>query len=160
KELIDLSIRRPWLGRNRLVERLLDDPAHYKAYRGHLDRLLTSGLAPDRLRADLKTMQAMLAPHKEAEKKAASKRGDALAGWLMGLMLGKATDLETFIAKRSLSVKDQLAGKSAGTVLKSPWGMGGGPDPMPLLGPVLKHADTDGDGQLSKDEALTGVKAL
>jgi len=76
------------------------------------------------------------------------------------LLLGRPTDLEGFINKRAASVTDQLAGRSKGSVLRANFGAPGGPNPIPLVHPIFRHADADKDGKLSKSEVVAGVKAL
>jgi len=159
QQLMELSIRRPQLGRNPLVERLLGNEKTFSAYRKHLQKLLDTSFKADGLKKQAGAIQKLLAPFKEQEKKAMQKRGDSWSLWTLGLLIGKPTELETFIPKRIASLEQQLAGKSTGQTLTQR-GPFGGPQAQALVRPIMQAADKDKDRKLSKDEAAAAVKAL
>jgi len=159
KDLMDLSIRQPQLGRNPLVEKLLADETHFASYKAHLRKLLKDGFTPTAIRRDLAAIKAVTDPVRALEKKAVSARGDAWGGWLMGVLMGRPPDLPTFAEKRAASVQAQLDGKSKGTPMRSRWPMGGGPAAA-LVRPILKEADVNRDRHLTRKEVGDGVKAL
>jgi hypothetical protein len=164
--LMDLSIRRPCPGRNRLVERLLADEKVYAAYTKHLEAAVTRAMTAAGVKKDLAALEAVLGPIRAKEKKAARARREP-AG-LPFPMFSRAPGVETFVERRVASIKGQLAGERKGTVLTfgPPPGGGFGPPrggfgPGQFLArPILGAADKDKDGKLSKEELAAGVKAL
>ncbi|MBY0232195.1 MAG: CotH kinase family protein [Gemmataceae bacterium] len=159
QQLMDLSVRQPWLGRNPLVERLLKDPVHYAAYLGHIRTLLATGFTAARIKRDAASIVSFLAPSKEKERVAKHKRGDGWNFSPLGMMLGKPPDIGTFAEKRVASVQAQLEGKSKGFVITRGFGQPRPPLPIPLNS-IVKALDADKDGKVSKDEARKGAAAL
>lgn len=161
-DLMNLSIRRPHPGRNRLVERLLADEKCYSDYTKHLAGLLKSAFTVEGVKRDLETITKALAEAKERERKALWARGDMWNGWLMLGVLGRPPELVTFTTKRVASVTAQLEGKSEGKVLRGGFGqprVPGGADRL-LAKPILDQADKDKDGKLSRAEIVEGAKTL
>lgn len=157
---VDLSVERPQMGNNRLVERLLAEEKYASAYRGHLKRLIQSASAPERIKRDFDAITKVTGPIRAREKKAAEARKEGnRPNWLVST---PSADLPDFVSKRVASVESQLDGKTKGNEMK--WGLGGlgGGEPLwlALPRPLLAAADKDKDGSLSKAEAVAGVKAL
>jgi hypothetical protein len=154
--LTDLSIRKPWNSRNRLVQRLLADPKAYAAYKGHLKALFAKALTPEEIKKDLARINKVIKPALEKEKKAMADRRER-AGWGFGGGFMAAPAIETFVARRGASVAAQLAGKRKGTVVARGFGFG----PLQfLVRPILDAADQDDDDMLSKSEVTAAAKAL
>jgi spore coat protein CotH len=132
EQLLDLSIRKPHLGKNKLTERLLAIKEYDTAYRGHLKALLDKTFNPKTMNALIDDMTKLTAAAIAAEAKLPTKGG----GFPMfGAMFGKTPDLKPFIAKRAQSVAAQLAGTSAGKELP---GFGFGPGGGMPFGPPKK----------------------
>lgn len=170
-ELIDLSIKQPSTRANKLIDRLFADEKVYASYKGHLERLLKDVFTVDDFKRDLAAIHKVIEPIKQKERKAMMARKEGMGGFGMFGFGPPATDLVDFVAKRSQSVQDQLAGKSQGTVLASRFGFGpgpGGPGPggpgfgpgMFLIKPILEASDKNKDGKLSQIEAIQGLQAL
>lgn len=158
---IDWNIARPWLGRNRLVERVLANDKNAAAYREHLRALIANSFKPDELTARLDRMQQAIQPTLDRVAKEKKGQGDGGMG-LMGLMIGQPAELKKFVTRRAEAVSAQLDGKGTG----KPLGMGPGfmgqreglgNQVAKRLRPAL---DTDMDGKLSWDETAAGLKQM
>ena len=159
-DLMNLSIRQPTFGRNRLVETLLSDEKTFTVYKGHIDRLLKTTFTNERFLRDVTAINAVLGPYREVERAAVLRRGDNWSLWGMALALNRAPEPIAFVAKRIESVNAQLAGKSTGTLVKMRFGGPNMASPDQLVRPVLTAADKDKNGKLSRDEVAAGVRAL
>jgi Ca2+-binding EF-hand superfamily protein len=169
EQLMDLSIRQPQMNRNRLIERLFANEKVFAAYKGHLEKLLDKGFTPEGVRKDLAAINAAIGPAQAQEARAVAARREG-GGRGFGGPFNRASNLETFVARRAASVREQLAGKRKGTVMARGFGpppMGGGFGPpmgfgagMMLVRPILDAADRDRDGKLSREEVIAAVKAL
>ncbi|MFM7148672.1 MAG: CotH kinase family protein [Gemmataceae bacterium] len=159
KDLFDLSIRKPYPGRNVLVERILSDKSHFETYRGHMNRLLETFFQDSAMKQRAAAIRKIVSPLREQEKQAISKRGESWNSWNLLFSFNPPPDVETFITKRIPSLKDQLAGKSQGTVLRSrgPGPVAGRGMERSLVQPVLSAADNDKDGKLSREELAAGT---
>jgi spore coat protein H len=146
------SIAKPYMGKNRLAERVLAIQEYDIAYRGHLKSLTEGAFSP-------KAMNATIAQLEKTIKEAVAKEPVQKGGFGIGFGppgFGKKDDLKNFIAKRGESVLAQLDGKSQGKAIagfgfggpgKGAFGMGKG-----LAKPILEAADTNKDSKLSLDE--------
>ena len=158
--LVDLSIRRPQLGSNRLVERLLADPKWFVVYRGHLQRLLKTAFIPAKIASDLAAIHRATASIRQRERRAAGLRGETRWSVLALLLVTPSSDLAGFVRRRSASIEAQLAGKAKGTepniafipLGEQPW--------MALARPILASAHKGGTGKLTRAEAEAGARAL
>ncbi len=165
-DLMNLSVRKPCFGRNKLIERLFADERHYGAYKSHLAKLLEGPFTTAGVKRDLETITKALAPFKEKEKKALAVRGDWWNGWKVLGAFNSPPDLEKFMAKRTASLADQLAGKSEGKEVRPGGGFFAGRPGVPggadrtLVQPILKAADTNKDGKLSRAEVAEAARAL
>ena len=148
---LEWSIAKPYMGKNRLIERVLAVKENDKAYRGHLRTLTDGAFSP-------KAMDAVIAQLEATVKDAVAKEPVPPKGMSfgMGFVFGpKKQDLREYAAKRATSVVAQLDGKSEGKVIagfgfggpKGGFGMG-----KQLVKPVFDVADLDKDGKISLDE--------
>jgi spore coat protein CotH/Ca2+-binding EF-hand superfamily protein len=159
--MIDLSIRHPHPNRNRLIERLLADEKVFARYKKHLAAVIAKPFTAERLRADLAAITKVIDPIKAREKKAAAERKETLGFTFGGPAFTPAQPpaLETFAEKRIAAIREQLDGKSDGTVPRGMFGPPPGPGEF-LIQPALAAADANKDRRLSRDELTAGVKAL
>jgi spore coat protein H len=159
---LQMSIRKPYMAPNRLIERVLAMKEHEATCRKHFEKLTTGAFRPEKLHTTIDLVQKAIKASLDEEAKA--NRGTGGMGF--GPMFGRALDLKTFVTRRTESVVAQLAGKSEGRELR---GIGfGGPGGGPggggfgmgafLARPVLEAADTDNDGKLSLGELRSAVK--
>lgn len=114
------TISQPYLGKNRLAERILAMKEHKDAYRDHLRKLTETAFAP-------KVMNPLIADM-EKTVRSARERAFPMGGFGMG------GNLRQFVAKRSESVLAQLEGKSEGKQLTIDFTFGQGKGP-PGIGP-------------------------
>jgi spore coat protein CotH len=160
EDMADLSIRQPYMNRNRLIERLFADEKVFAAYKEHLRKLLAKGFSEDSVRKHLATINAAIDPIKKKEKEAVEARHEAAVRGFFG-GANRTPDLADFVAKRAASIQGQLDGKRKGTVLANRFGRPGGFGPGQFLaGPIRAAADKNKDGKLSKDEMHAAVKSL
>src|SRR5262249_9790639 len=147
--LMDLSIRQPQTGRNRLIERLFADEKVFAAYKKHLQKLVATEFTQARVKKDLAAINAAIGPARQREKKAADARREGGRGFgpFGG---GPGNDLEKFVTTRAASIREQLAGKRKGTVPGFGFGPGRFGPAQFLVKPILAAADNDRDGKLSK----------
>ncbi|MFO0880308.1 MAG: CotH kinase family protein [Gemmataceae bacterium] len=158
-DLQNLSLRRPYPGQNRLLERLLADETHYATYRQHVARLLKETFTLDWVRSQSAQIAKTIAAAREREKKAIADRREGWNSWKMLEVLNPPPSPEKFTTLRIASLESQLAGKSTGTVLRGRPPSSGGME-RALVRPTLQQADRDNDGQLSRDEVVTGLRKL
>lgn len=117
-----LSLKKPWQGENRFLERLFTVPAFQSAYRARLKSLIETLFKPERLSAQVDALAPQLRP-------AIAEESAALAGRFDTLVAGKSLapegpfafsplkPLKAFVPIRAKSIQEQLAGKSAGLTL-------------------------------------------
>jgi hypothetical protein len=144
QQQMDLSVGHPYMGQNRLIERLLAMKGVGERYRDLLKELTATCFTRERLLKDIDAIDKVTAEPLARERRAAAARKEksgvfGLAG-PGGGMFGQAPPLRTFAEKRTASVVAQLAGKSKGYV---PAGFGfggfgpGGPAGFARPGEVL-----------------------
>ncbi len=159
-DLMNLSIRKPAPGNNRLIERLLADEKHYKTYENHIRELLRTTFTLDWVKTNAELIARTIEPCREREKQAIAQRGEAWNSWKMLELFNPPPKVETFAEKRIASLEAQLAGKSEGKVLRV-----GRPAPPPgpeqrLVPLIVRQADRDQNGSLSRDEVKAAVRQL
>lgn len=159
RDLMDLSIRRPYPGQNRLVERLLAEEKHFAVYKGHIARLLKETFTEKWVRAQAATIARTITPAREREKQAIADRREGWNTWKMLEVLNPPPTPVVFAAKRIASLESQLSGKSQGVVLRGRAPGSGGQERL-LVRPALQAADRDKDGQLSREEMVNGLREL
>lgn len=153
----DWSIAKPYMGKNRLVERLLAIKEHERAYRDHLKTLTRTAFSEKAMNdaiAQLEnTVKDAIAQEPRSEKK----------DFPFGPFKLKPVELREFASKRLTSVTAQLEGKSEGKVLAGfgfPGGKGPanfGPGAM-ISKPLLAGADADKNGKLDLDEVKLAAR--
>jgi len=161
---MDLSIWRPYMGENRLVQRVLAIPRHRQAYRDLLQRLITTSFDPRRMEKRIAATEALIRQAIADEKKApAAIRPDEPNRFLDNLVRQKPA-LRPFVNRRVESIAAQLDGKSEGQTLRpqfGPMGPPGGGRPGPLMADrFLRAAGAEGDRKLSKDQFTGGLRRL
>jgi spore coat protein CotH len=129
------SIWRPWIGENRLLERLMAVEEFRRLYRTHLEDFLARLYEPERLNHRIDAIAAAIrepiaaeSPHRldKFEQTVGLKPITPARGWQIGINYPvpfpdiPAYDLKQFIAGRARSVRSQLAGESQGILLKHP----------------------------------------
>jgi spore coat protein H len=133
---LDLSLSHPYVGQNKLIDRLLAVKAVNDRYQQILKELAAGAFSKAKLLADIDTIEKATKDLKAKDAKAAAARnegggpgfgpmGGAPAG---GSMFGRTPDLKSFVEKRTASVTAQLAGESKGY---APTGGRGGPGGRP-----------------------------
>ncbi|MGK0186142.1 MAG: spore coat protein H [Verrucomicrobiales bacterium] len=128
----DLSIHAPHWGSNRLIERMLAIPRYKEAYHQILEDYLVTVFAQEKLGKQIAETAAFLRPvvaKTERGRDSLRKFDRIVAADPSG---SEHHALNLFVARRHASLKKQLAGESAGRVLK----MGGLPDFKKMI-PVL-----------------------
>jgi hypothetical protein len=154
-DLARLSIRRPWVGRNRFLERLFKVEAFERAYLGRMDQFARTIFKPERFHAEVDALTRAIRPAVEAESKEMAEAFDkSVAEPAKGAASRPAfsffapkpvRSIKRFVDARTPSVVDQLAGKSQGMPAK---GMGGS----------WAGRDTGGPGQTLAPSFLAGLK--
>jgi spore coat protein H len=136
-----LSIRHPWQGSNRLLERVFQVDAFNRLYLGHLQEFSRTLFLPERFDQQVDSLAAVLRPAVQAESSDKLERFEkAVSGKPIepvgfggpggggpGPRFGgfsQVKPVKGFVKIRAESVQDQLAGKSNGAVLEE---FGGGP---------------------------------
>ncbi len=154
---IEWSIAEPYMGKNRLTERVLAIKEHNDAYRKHMRTLAEGAYSP-------KTLSAMIAVLEKTIRDA--KEPAAKGGFGFGSFGGPKQDLRGFTTKRAESVLAQLDGTSPGKQLagfnfggKGP--PGGAPKGPPAAAPgsgnrlakaILDFADINMNNVLTLNE--------
>lgn len=140
EQQVNLSLRHPHAGENKLIDRLLAIPAHRDQYRVILRELAAGPFAADKLLAQLEPIEKALVQPLAREAKAVSARKEGQRGGRPGPggpgfgppggmangQFGQSMPPRRFIRKRAESVEAQLAGKQDGFVPK-PLSIGFGP---------------------------------
>lgn len=121
------SIMRPWVGRNRFLERVFRVKAFRDQYRAQLEELLARQFVPERLQRRVDEMAAAVRDPVAAESQfrygkfleaTSSKRRPERSEEENHGANRPAHQLKRFIDARAKSVRDQLDGKSRGIVLE------------------------------------------
>lgn len=169
-----LSIRRPWDAGNDFLERMFDSESFYALYTSYVASFSKELFTPERLSAQVDELAALLdEPVKqESEEKYGNFRklvewdpaGDtivvpeALASHNPGPFGSTAgiKPVKGFVVKRSLSVEDQLAGRSEGIEDTFPIDIGTFFARMDYSRIFMDSMDVNKDNQLSFDEIEQG----
>lgn len=154
KKQMNLSIDRPYTGESKLVERLFADLAVREKYKAIVrevaDAAFDKGELLRLIEAAETTVKEPLAREAAAEKK--RKEGtEAAAGFRA------APDLKVFAARRTASVKAQLAGTSKGYTPAALTEFGPG---LFFVAPVMGMADADKNGAISETEFAVAIAKL
>jgi hypothetical protein len=161
----DLSIEHPYLGTNKLIDRLLAMPEFKSIYQKHLTRLNSEVFSSDQFLQEIAAAERLVQPLLVKEKQAAEARKEGNQGFGPPAFGGGGppASLQEFVKKRATSVSAQLAGRTQAFV-PTPMGFGGPPpagNPVNLLArPLLAALDANRDGQVTEEEFTTGAKRL
>ena len=142
EQQVDLSLRHPHAGDNKLIDRLLAIPAHRDQYMAILRELAAGPFTPGKLIAQLEPIEKALVQPLAREAKAVSARNEGQRGGRPGPggpgfgppggmgngQFGQSMPPRRFIRKRTESVEAQLAGKRDG-YLPKPFSIGFGAGP-------------------------------
>ena len=122
------SIRRPWMGRHRLLERIMAVPEFERRYLQSLETLLATVFIPERLHRRVDELAALLrpvvaeeSPRKFARFEQAVSMTSLAEPGAEGREFGRNRrphPLKWFITERARSVREQLAGTSEGVILE------------------------------------------
>ena len=121
------SLRHPWVGQNRFLERMLAVPAVYEAYRGQLARLRASLFVPERLNCRLDELAAVVRPFVAEESSRRLAQFEYRVGEARGGQ-GNPPDskrragpgryaFKHFVAARARAVSEQLDGRAPGVIV-------------------------------------------
>jgi spore coat protein CotH len=128
EQQVDLSVERPWVGKNKLLERLLGVSRFQKRYRAIVTELTQESFTRKALWKHLDQAEATLKEALARDKKAQTTRREGGPGPMGMGAFGASLPPRTFLTRRLESVQEQLAGKRKGFVPR-PFGMGFGPPP-------------------------------
>ncbi len=166
EERVRHSIREPWEGRKRFLERAFKVEAFRSRYLAAMAKLAEELARPERFEAQMKEISTAIRPAVKEESAQKLARfdivvaGKPLPGGLFGLGKGSPT-LLMFAKDRAASVRQQLAGKDEGHVFgRGKPGEGKGPPPFEeMLEPALVRAlDADKDTKLGRAEFVRGFE--
>ena len=121
EELADLSLQHPHQGNNRLIDRLLQNPARREAYLNHVRDLVSQVFHPEGLGALAAAWEEFVTPAKQRETAARDQRGESEAG-VFGMWGRSGMPPAQFIELRTASVLGQLSGTTTGFVPQPGWG--------------------------------------
>jgi RNA polymerase sigma factor (sigma-70 family) len=121
------SIWHPWVGRNRLLERVLAVEEFRALYRQQLDRILRTTFSPESLYGRIDEIAGVLRSPLAAESAFRLRLFDQAisTNWLSGPRDGgdgptrPVHQIKRFIVNRARSVRDQLDGRSKGMLLQA-----------------------------------------
>jgi spore coat protein CotH len=170
----NLSVKKPWRGENRFLERVYGTGAFHDLYFARLREFSGTIFKPARFHQQVDEIATAIRPAVKDESEDKLARFDkVVAGEAVGRaggfgrrggFGGAAKPIKAFVDARARSVEDQLFGKSEGETMDGfgfggPGGPGGprGLGPGVLLGPVFMRAlDTDKDSRISREEFVAG----
>ncbi|MBI2686511.1 MAG: CotH kinase family protein [Acidobacteria bacterium] len=175
-----LSILRPWQGQIRFLERLYALPEFRTAYLAQMAEYQKTIFTPERFARQVDDLAKVLRPAVAEETGSRLERfekavaGDVIAPEMSGIGIAPrpgapgpnfpgVKPIKGFVVPRSQSVRDQLAGKSEGTVRGGGgfFGPGGGPGGPQFRGPsfepqFLEQMDADKNGSVTSGEFRAG----
>ncbi len=127
EQLVDLSLRHPHAGENRLLDRMLADETFRNRYNTLVQELFEQQFQKDKLLAILEPIEMTLKEPFERERAAVAGRNEKRGGFgFGGMQFGQSMPPRLFIDKRTDSIKAQLGGTSEGYIPKA-FGAGFGP---------------------------------
>jgi spore coat protein H len=109
----DLSILRPWVGRNRFFERVFAVEAFKKLYLARMEEFSRTIFEPQRFAVQVDEIAAVIRPAVKDESKL-DRFDRAVAGTSRSIV-----PIKPFAKKRAKSVADQLTGKSRGSHIEA-----------------------------------------
>jgi len=132
QEMMDLDIYRPFAGKRVLVERILAIEKYRERYRRILTDLIAGPFDPDTLCAEIDRLHSLIRDAALADKRKPYSNEDFERSLTENIGGGGgpgkgappesvAIALKPFVRKRVQSVKEQLAGKRRGYMIKRKW---------------------------------------
>lgn len=153
---MNMSLEHPYAGNHRLTERLLAIPAIGDQFRKVSKELADSAFSQDKLTKQLVNAEAFLKEPLARDAKAVVDRKEGP----QQNMFGKPPQLKLFIAKRTKSVTEQVAGTSKGHIPQG-GGFGGPPKIGSFLAPQMIEAmDKNDDSKVSREELLGSIQRV
>jgi spore coat protein H len=128
EQRVNLSLQRPYVGRNPLLERLLRVDEFERLYRKELLRLTETVFKPEKLFKRIDELAALLRPEIAREGPSALVAFDLSLQGYTGLsrstarssaLSSKEISLKDFMVRRLASVRAQLAGTARGQIISS-----------------------------------------
>ena len=125
EQRIGLSIKKPWTGNNRFLDKLFKAESFRALYLAKLKEFNATVLQPEKLSRQVDELGALLRPAVTAEsQERLGGFNKAIAGETLPLVMGPGyrepvpvKPIKAFVGARWKSVDDQLAGRSAGETL-------------------------------------------
>ena len=158
----NLSIMHPHSGSSKLIEKLLEIEEYKQKYRGYLQQLIKGAMNPEKLQAQISTLEKVTAEAIASEPDDARNmgfRGGGGGGGRGGGMGMNAPSLKDFVVQRAANIELQLAGKKEGYIPQNRMMGGGGGGGMmvmnigAMLAPeLMKAMDKDTNKSASKAE--------
>jgi spore coat protein CotH len=136
---LDLSLTHPYMGENKLIDRLLAIKEVSEKYQAILKELSEKCFTKERLLKDLDAIDATTKELRTKDKKAAEARKEGGFGFGGFPGMPDATDLRRFVDKRTQSVAAQVSGQSKGYVPVMTFGFGPPPQPGQILQPPVQN---------------------
>ena len=165
-ERVQHSVREPWQGRKRFLERAFQVEAFRDRYLAAMAKFAEEQARPEQIAERVAELAAAIRPAVKEESAEKLSRFEAVVA---GKPLppsgpfgfgGPAPTLLTFVKDRSAAVEDQLAGRSEGQVLGKPRPGDRRPPefhPEEMVEPaLLKALDANKDQKLGRDEFVGG----
>lgn len=154
----ELSIRHPWKGENRFLERVYKVEAFQKLYLAQFREFNKTLFVPQRFIKQIDHFADAIRPAVKAESYTLLENFDST---ISGESMSNGRDSEgkpirTYVAVRAASVNAQLAGTSDGVILRSSGRNPFGGPASTLAAAFLTALDTDQDGEISRAEFTEG----
>lgn len=159
KEQSELSILKPYVAPNRLLDRVLAMPASKAKMQGINKELIEKVYVPDKLHQRIDQFNEVLA---RAEKVIGADPKTRPTTQPTMRLARDTPDLKQFVVWRVQSVQAQLQGKATGYLpsfqARNIFGFGPGKRGPQFAASILAAYDQDGNGQLSDKEADAAMK--
>ncbi|PAZ03623.1 MAG: hypothetical protein CAK89_00505 [Opitutia bacterium AMD-G3] len=125
EQRVNLSIRKPWTGNNRFLERLFKTEAFMTTYLARLKEFNATTLKPERIGKLVDELGPVLRePMAQESPERLAGLNKALAGETLSVVMGpgyrepiQAKPIKAFVGARWNAVEEQLAGRSQGQAL-------------------------------------------
>jgi spore coat protein H len=152
-----LSIRHPWKGDNRFLERVFKVPAFQKLYLAKFEEFDKSLFVPQRFVKQVDQFAAAIRPAvKEESVSMLDNLDSAVAGETVSAREDASKPIKAFVAVRAASVLAQVAGKSHGIILRNSGRNPFGGPATTLASRFMNALDANRDGELTREEFITG----
>lgn len=128
KQRENLSIRKPWSGQNRFLERVFKTDSFQKPFLARMDEFNRTILRPEPIHQQVEELtQVLRAPMQEESPNRLAEFNKAAAGEKVTIYMGAfgsedgtlVKPIKSFVVARGQSVSDQLTGKSQGQTINS-----------------------------------------